>query len=350
MKKKVLYVFVLVLYLLIACTLVSQKIEIEMCTQVEVSQRNFTGYVGGEFSASADALFVDGEGRHLYEVTEGTGWTKGLCVKEIPTMVWRMNGTGKVTIPNGRSYSIVESASRMPVEGEPVVVVKVPGRTKDYVPFTDQYLVCYAESVPSDFVLPEHSKIVAQSDTELLLDMADIIFPFFEHRAKPLSDSLESEECRVFSMTEVENFLEQLPRVAVLSVYLFLPIGLWLCSGIVIKEPAKYKDILWINTGITMFFLAGAVVMLGRIDLPASLLPASNIFDVSHYEQEFQMIMEAQRSLKMEGQMIEVLLSEVKKVVACILGIGMFAGFILSAMELFISTRIRCKKLHKHNN
>ncbi len=350
MKKSVLYVFALVLYLLLVCTIVSQKIEVEMQTQVEVSERNFVGRMSGSFSASKDALFVDEDGLHLYEVVQGTGWKSGACAKEVSRETWSFSDEKRITIPNGRSYTIVESASRMPLEGSRVEVVKVPGRTKDYVPFADQYLVCYTEGVPGDFDLPEKSKIVAKSDMALLLDMEDIIFPFFERRAKQLSDSMEYDNCRVFSMTAVEAFLEQLPRVAVLGVYLFLPIVLWLCSGIMVKEPAKYKELLWINAGITLFFLAGAGVMLGQIDFPASLLPTNNIFDVSYYRQEFQIIMAAQRSLGLEGQTVEVLLTDVKKVVACILGIGMFAGVVLSAMELSFATKIRCKKLHVHNN
>lgn len=336
MKKRVLYVSTLILYLLIACTIVSQKIEVEMHTQVEASIRRYTGYVGNPFSISLDALFEDEEGMHLYELVEGTGWQSGQCAQEIPTSVWQMNYR-TVSIPNaGRNYILVESASRLLRDGEEVEIVEVPGRGRDYVPFTDQYLVCYPEGVPEDFILPEASEIVAKSDTALLLDMGDIILPFFEQRAKQLSDSMEYENCRVFSMTEVEDFLEQLPRAAVLGVYLLLPILIWMCSGLMIREPSRYKELLLINVGITLFFFLCAIGMLGQIDFPASLMPIDNIFDISHYVQEFELIVKAQSTLNITEKAVAVRLTEVKNVIACILSVGMFAGVVLSAAEFFV--------------
>lgn len=341
MKKKVLYVFTLVLYLLLVCTLVSQKIEAEMQTQAEVSERRFVGRMSAPFSASKDTLFADEDGLHLYEVVEGRGWQNGTCAKEVSRETWSFSDEKRISIPNGRSYTIVESASRMPIEGSRIAVVKVPGRTKDYVPLTDLYLVCYTEGVPGDFALPENSKIAAKSDMALLLDMGDVIFPFFEHRAKQLSDSMEYEECRVFSMTEIGIFLEQLPRVAALGIYIVLPIWLWICSGMMIKEHTKYKDLLLMNAGITMIFLLCGVRMLEQIDFPASLMPTDNIFDLSHYLREVGMIIEAQNSLKINGRSVAVLLAEVKSVIMYISCVGMFIGFVLSGIEVFIVTRIR---------
>lgn len=337
MKKNVIYVFSLILYLLIACTIVSQKIETEMCTQVEVSERRFTGKVGVNFSSSTDVLFEDEEWQHLYEVGEGTGWKSGACIQEIPTYTWSIDSYGKISIPNGRSYTIVESASRLPQNGESVIIVKVPGRTRYYVPFTDQYLVCYPEGVPTDFVLPEASQIISKSNTAVLLDMSDIIYPFFEHRAKLLSTSFEGENCRVFSMTEVESFLEQLPRVAVLAVFLALPVVIWICSGVMVQEASKYRDLLLLNVGITVIFLFATLGMLGQIDFPASMMPVDSIFDVAHYTQEFSFIMETQSTLKEPGQTVSMLLPEVKKVIACILGVGAFAGIAVGTLEIVIA-------------
>lgn len=298
MKKKVIYVFSLILYLLIVSTILSQKIEVEMCTQVEISERKYTGHVGAAFSVSTDALFVDEEGEHLYEIVDGSGWESGSRIQEISDSVWSMGNYGKLSLPNGRSYCLVESASRQPVEGEMALIVKIPGRTKDYVPFTDQYLVYYPGGVPEDFVLPDDSQIIAQSDTAVLLDMSDIVYPFFEQRAKHLSASMENENCRVFSMTEVETFLEQLPKVVALAVCLLLPVVIWIFSGVMVREAFRYKKLLLVNVGIAVIFLCVAIGILGQIDFPASLMPIDNIFDGAHYAQEFSMIEAAQSSLK----------------------------------------------------
>lgn len=336
MKKKVLYVFSLVLYLLVTCTFLSQKIETEMYIQAEVSERKPIGHIGGSFNASPDALFEDEDGQHLYEVVESDGWKSGVCIKEIPDSVWGTSAYGKVTFPNDRSYYLVESASRMPKEGEMVMIVKSPARTTKYVPFTDQYLVYYPEGVPEDFVLPENSQIISQSENAVLLDMGDIVFPFFEQKAKQMSTSLENEECRVFSMTEVEEFLEQLPRVAVLITFLLFPVLIWICSGVMVKNASANRDLLLVNVGITVIFFVMMLSMLGQIDFPASLLPADNIFDMTYYIQEFSTIIEAQEALGVAAQGVKLLLPEVRKIVACIWGVGIIASMAVSAVELFI--------------
>ncbi|MBQ8280196.1 MAG: hypothetical protein IJZ23_10175 [Roseburia sp.] len=349
MKKNVIYIFSLILYLLIACTIVSQKIELEMCTQVEVSERRYTGRGGGTFSSSTDVLFEDEEGQHLYEIVEGSGWKSGQRIGEISTSIWSGDGYGKLSIPNGRSYTLVESASRAPEEGAAVLIVEVPGRTRFYVPLSDRYLVCYPDGVPEEFVLPENSSVISKSDTAVLLDMSDIIYPFFEHRAKKLSISFEGDDCRIFSMTEIESFLEQLPKVAVLGVYLFLPVFIWMCSGMLIKESAKYRELLLLNAGMVVIFLLTTMGVLEQIDFPASLLPVDSIFDVSYYVQEFSLIREAQSSLKEPSQTVAMLLPEVKKVVACIIGVGMLAGIALCVGELFLVSRVRNSKKKSAN-
>lgn len=333
-KKRVVYIFSLILYLLIVCTVVSQKIETEMRTQAEVSARRHYRVGENAFSVSEDAVFRAEDGIYLYEVVDGNGWTEGEVFAEISAERWGMSGAGKCYIANDRNYTIVENASRVPKAGEKVEIVKIPGRTDDYIPFTDQYLIYYPKGMPDNFILPDDSKIVLKSDKALLLDMGDIVYPFFERRAKQMSDSLEYEECRIFSVTEIGEFLEQLPRVAVLAVYLLFPILFWGCSGMLLKDVSKYRAVLLFNAGMTAFFLFVAARLLVFIDFPASMLPPDNIFDIQHYVQEFRMILQAQRELEMPGNTVEVLLGEVWKTVGHIAGVGIFAGGVVAAFEV----------------
>lgn len=350
MKKNVLYMFSLILYLLIICTMLSKKIETEMYTQVEVSYRSYTGHIGEPFSSSTDVLFEDEEGLHLYELAECSGWYDGYCIQELPSTLWYFDdNTGKIKLPNGRNYILVESASRFPKEGSAVVVVDIPKRTINYVPFTDKYLVYYPDGVPKKFILPENSKIIEQSDTAVLLDMEDITYPFFEHTARQLSVSMSDENCRVFSLTEAEVFLKQLPLLAVIAIFLVLPVLIWMCSGVLVRQANRYRRLLITNIGFVAISILGAIGILRKIDFPASFMPDSSIFDFSHYMREFAFITNAQSSLEGSGQTIALLIEEIKNESAIVLGIGGFACMVVIVFEI-VMARITITHVEKRKH
>lgn len=350
MKKNVLYMFSLILYLLIICTMLSKKIETEMYTQVEVSYRSYTGHIGEPFSSSTDVLFEDEEGLHLYELAECSGWYDGYCIQELPSTLWYFDdNTGKIKLPNGRNYILVESASRFPKEGSEVVVVGIPKRTVDYVPFTDEYLVYYPDGVPKKFILPENSKIIEQSDTAVFLDMEDITYPFFEHTAKQLSVSMSEENCRVFSMTEAEAFLKEIPLLAVLAIFLVLPVLIWMCSGVLLRQASRYRRLWMTNIGMVVISILGTAGILGKIDFPASFMPVSSIFDFSHYMRAFACITNAQSSLEESGQTIALLIDEIKNEIAIVLGIGGFACMVVIVFEI-VMARITITHVEKRKH
>lgn len=67
MKRRVLCVISLVLYILIACTILSLQIGKEMLTQVEVLKVKDDGMWGQSVSIPQTVLFEDASGKHLYE-------------------------------------------------------------------------------------------------------------------------------------------------------------------------------------------------------------------------------------------------------------------------------------------
>ena len=329
MKKKILYAFMPVFYVLIVCTFLSEKIETEMYTQVEVSERKIIGHGVNSYSSSAKVLFPDEEGYHLYEVTEGKGWQAKQVIREIPTNIWGWESDTKISLPGRKNYILVESASRMPAEGYGVEVVKHPVRTKDYVPESDRYLVVYPDGVAE------------------LLEIEDAEYPFMEHRAKQLSDTFGDEDCRIYSMTELENFVEQLPRVAVLAMYLIFPIVIWVVSYPMLTASGKYGGVLCLNLIMTAGFLLGSVKMLGQIDFPASLMPTDSIFEFSHYQQEFAIIRNAQASLGMGNNNLEGMITAANTRMAGIVGIGMVAMVIFAIMELCLLYCMNAEKRKK---
>lgn len=287
MKKSVLCIFSLILYLLAVCTMLSQKIETEMATRVQISVRTAAGSASPT-NQPTRVLFSDGEGDHLYEVMEGTGWSPGLRIHEIPEERWKVGyqrGGSYVEINGGSDYRFVESASRQPPDGKRAVIVE------EFETVHDQYLYFYPEGMPAEYELPENAELAARSGNALLMNMEQGSLPFFQHTAKKLTASTEKAD-RAFSLTEVRQFLGELPCAAMVSMTLIAGIAFW-GAACLFGIRGDRKAFIWINA---VFMLTSLVLMaftLRDIELPASMLPADNIFDWRYYREELSLIFSA---------------------------------------------------------
>ena len=84
MKKQALCFGSLILYILIACTIVSAWIEATMMTQVEQGPVNTkAAHEAVTRELPPRSLFADQEGLHLYEIYDGTGWESGKRIREV---------------------------------------------------------------------------------------------------------------------------------------------------------------------------------------------------------------------------------------------------------------------------
>ena len=220
MKKKVLCVFFLILYLLISCTFLSQKIEKEMATQAEAQER--LPISGSTSSMTLDPLFYEDGLGWLYEVTEGTGWSSGLRTTLVPEERWSYEEFGRfLRFVGGRKYLFVNTASRHPIHGGTVEIIG------QFETGRDRYLFHCPEGIPETFELPETWSVAAQTGNTMLLDVPDGTFPFFQHRVKVLTGIPKSESSRIISLTEVERFLEELPSAAMVFVALIAGVVCW---------------------------------------------------------------------------------------------------------------------------
>lgn len=79
MKRRVLCIFVLILWGLVFCTMLSVRIEQLMIPEVVLTQADES-----ELSPhiALDSLFFDDTGMHLYRPREGTGWETGTRIYE----------------------------------------------------------------------------------------------------------------------------------------------------------------------------------------------------------------------------------------------------------------------------
>ena len=74
MKRRVLCIFVLILWGLVFCTMLSVRIEQLMIPEVVLTQADESELAP---HIALDSLFFDDTGMHLYRPREGTGWETG---------------------------------------------------------------------------------------------------------------------------------------------------------------------------------------------------------------------------------------------------------------------------------
>lgn len=293
MKKKALCIFSLILYLLVACTIVSHWIEDQMMTQVTISERKNRG---DSFSFKQAVLFADDQGKHLYEMIDGTGWNSGPRASMLPDASWYINAINSAVEYDGnkQSYRFITSASRMLTEGEAVKVIENTRVTDD------QYLCIFTHGVPEELLLPKNAEIAARNETTLLLNIADGAFPFFEHTAKGLSESLAAAD-HIISLTDAKAFLNALPSLALTAALLLAGIMVWAVSCLLCIRPRKYKWFLRFNIMLVIVLLCSLAFLLNGIELPASMLPAENIFDWQHYSRQISLLINALEELEFSG-------------------------------------------------
>lgn len=317
MKKNVLCVFSLILYILLACTVLSWGIKYIMMVRVELSPLN-TKATAPKITRSFSGdkmIFSDENGEHVYEVEEDAGWSKGSYAAEVTGWTFSLNA---VQIEGSAKAYYVMSASRQPEDGKQVAVVE------EFEVTSDQYLALYAEGVVAwlrnvgiqnygtEF-LPENGELAAENDHILLVDMSDVTLPFMERTARNL-DAF-SEDCMeyatdIFSMVETENFLNMLPWVGCLAALVAFPIFLWIVSCILLRGERRKRGemaAVAVNGVLSLASLAGILLLLKKIELPSSLLPAGSIFDFDHYIREFSMIRQSLQELGVRQDIVTLI-------------------------------------------
>ena len=276
MKKTFFCVFFLIFLSLITCTLLAGKIEEEMTLEV-------IGYEKREsfdaFTPPKDMLFADDEGTHLYEVYQGTGWESGLRAREIPLF----GGSFNVD----RNYTVARGASRQPVYGEKAELYD----GKDTGPST--YVAWYPNGIPRENQYLFQVEILEKGEHVLLLYQENGVMPFMENRAKGGMVQLAGSDWRVYSLDALEQLLNNVPDAltAVMLVIVVAALGILIC--VMIDRGNRNKWLIAFN----ILLIAGAFValpqVLKEIDLPASMLPMENIFQVSHYRTMMASVYEA---------------------------------------------------------
>lgn len=327
MKKKVFCALVLVVYLLTCATLLATKIEDEMKPLVKTAQRVYNRKLAASLHMTDKALFQDEEGAHLFEVREGTAWETGLRAYEVPGWTY---GNKDVSFYGKRNYTLVEAASRQPKEGELVKIVDAFQQTDDL------YLYLFEHAIPKELQLPENATLLGQTEQSLLLSVQGVDAPFMAQTARGLSDGTR-QASEVYSLKDMEWLFETLPLVITIPVLLVFGIIVWGVSCILSRNLKRNKLLLWINAALGAVLMLCFVLLLQRIDLPASLLPEQNILDMQHWQVTLDTLFDALRPFSAEAIQMEKLYTSALQTSHAVLQTGCYAGLGFIVMEWLLS-------------
>lgn len=282
MKRNTAYAFALILYLLVACTILSAKIEEEMQTQVITMDYPVEKNKSSNIQVSTNYLYQDANGgTHLFYVEEGTRWVRGNVSKELSPLEYMAgkdaNMQPVVFVSANRDWSFIAAASRFPLDGRGVEIC-------DSINFAeDQYLLIYPDGVPAYEKLPDRVELISQTEDALLLDMQHTRVPFIEDQAKSSLWRLESENWKIYSLGDYEAFQNCIPKIILLAILVAVPVILWLLGliGMLISGHGKVPTLIF--TVGTLICTVGVVYLITQIDLPSSLMPVESILDFAHY-------------------------------------------------------------------
>ena len=148
-------------------------------------------------------------------------------------------------------------------------------------------------------------ELIDRNGQSLLLSLEKSQFPFFEHRA--VGDDLKQlagTDMRVFSLTAVEEFLSQLPSLAMAALLLLIPVTFWIVSCFLSIDAEKNKWPIAVNIALAIGSVILLWAVLSGIDLPATMLPSGNILNWQHYWEEFSLIFGAMEAFGEEAKQL----------------------------------------------
>lgn len=287
MKKKALLIFILIFWMLIACTLLSVKVEEQMIPQVTTVEAS-TGYdYSSDPELPLDCLFFDDYGAHLYSTYEGTGWEAGVRVKEQDSGSYIL-GEESIFLPNSWGGTFIEYASKPLKPGELVLVERGGDKVEDY------WLAVFSEEKPAFNALPEEVALKEESGSAVLLEASKAQEPYMDGRVKSMVPELYN--AHVYSFGEMRKFLDALPQVGLTAAIILAALTLWVCSCFMAKDVKKHKIGLAVSAVFSLLLLVGLHFVLGTIDLPSSLLPKEQITDIGYFYQEYHEFFQALKS------------------------------------------------------
>lgn len=236
-------------------------------------------------SIPLDCLAEDAEGNPvLYQTSEGTGWEEG-CRAALVNPRYYTVELDEISIEYADS-EIIRYASKPLRAGKPVNIIQRPQERPDTL------VVICPDGLPP---IKEDAacQILGQTGQALLVSTHKSAVPFLPKQAAASlfePEALLSADKSVYSLTELREFANALPLLALIHGLVLTVLILWLYSWPLAKSARQNKKALLANGAFAAASLCAFSFVLNWTALPSSLLPTRNIVDVSHYVREFSEI------------------------------------------------------------
>lgn len=297
MKKNVIAAISLGLYLLLGCTILSSKIQEEMTILVTGNHKISSKKTGQDMTIDWRAIYTRQDAEtgyyidHLYEVREGEGWEQGLRCRDVPN--FGLNPVmGIASINRSEDAFLVLAASRTPEDGDLAEIVE------KFEIGVDEYLYVYTRSLPEERDYPDYVVVTGETANAIMVTCEKAQFPFLPHIAKTWTVTTDAAQA-VYSLTEAEEFLTQLPIALAAVLVLTLGLVFWLLGCLL-----ENRHLMRFNALGSAGTLVLSRWLLTQFDLPASMLPSSSVFDFPHYKDEFSLIFDSLRELELTNHTI----------------------------------------------
>lgn len=297
MQKKVLCAGVLALWFLLFCTFFSLRVEEMMTPRVEAVTPTMPQDSMKEALSLGCLSRNEADEVCLYTLYEGIGWESGWRVGLAPSEQYEIDlERRRVSLQIGGQF--VACAAKPPVLGEEVRIVTESEKADDL------WLALRPGGKSRDREPQEGFPVEAQTEGVLLAAAPDAPQPFMESRARLQlfgATALDRDLEAVYSLNDLERFLDQLRLLAGLGALMLFTLALWGYSCFLWKEPRKNRLPLAVNACLFLLSTAALPPLLNAVDLPQSLLPVQVVTDVSHYRAELSEIFSALRQLAETG-------------------------------------------------
>lgn len=284
MKRRVLFIFILIFWMITLSTFLSIRIEEWMMPFISITATNDKD-VNKEIPA--DSLFYDDMGMHIYRTRNGQGWEPGLRVWEVDQSDYFIID-GKVRF-NQWGGEFVQYATRTLRVGEEVRQPESAFLTAD-----DNWVAVFPEGIPEYELQETKMSVEAKTDTSMIVCAPEAAAPFMEDRARSTVivekedfEWYEPHTSNFYSLGDFESFMKNLLLLGVLAAAMIFIVILWAWSFLLSRDYMEHKKLLIINGSVGAGLLALSPLLLHFINLPASLLPQYHITDFPHYAKVF---------------------------------------------------------------
>lgn len=345
MKRRVLCVFSLIFWLIILCTLLSIRVEQLMKPTVEIREIDMPI---PETSISADALFYDESGMHLYKVYQCYGWETGLRVSEYNNYVLQDD-----RVSNLESGWFVLYATHDLRPNDEVLI-----REEPYLYMDDIWVAIFPSGVPAYNLTAENIAVDIQTDTALLLSAPGADYPFMAGRARACLETeksadyyMQAPESVVYSLNDLYRFINSALPLALLVSLILFSIAIWARCCSLSRRYQENSRALLINGILAALTLLGILLSLRFIDLPGSLLPSDSITNIPCYVAKFSELFSALRGLAQNGSAAADSALHFAESRLVLSGLVALSGAVLSAGKLIFGRkldRLHSKAKPKH--